>query len=167
MDRPGAQGPRGSQQTGSDRPCGLPAPPPAAPRKRDGRGRRLRRQISRDAPSGRAPAPLLRPSFPLFPLPVVDLMAGGLGGAVTPVPFPNTDVKGPRGDGTTPRSVGEQRAAGLPYQAPSLLARLGAFFFSRHGRRGGRPSPGRPSSCRDSFYQYIMLAEEGGHEDSK
>ena len=57
-------------------------------------------------------------------------MAGGLGGAVTPVPFPNTDVKGPRGDGTTPRSVGEQRAAGLPSRAPSLLARLGAFFFS-------------------------------------
>ena len=92
-------------------------------------------------------------------------MAGGLGGAVTPVPFPNTDVKGPRGDGTTPRSVGEQRAAGLPSRAPSLLARLGAFFFSRNGRSRGVSMPRFP--CRDSFYQYIMLAEEGGHEDSK
>ena len=79
----------------------------------------------------RAPAdPLCGPSFRIFRLRLPIFMAGGLGGAVTPVPFPNTDVKGPRGDGTTPRSVGEQRAAGLPSRAPSLLARLGAFFFS-------------------------------------
>ena len=62
-------------------------------------------------------------------------MAGGLGGAVTPVPFPNTDVKGPRGDGTTPRSVGEQRAAGLLLQAPSLSTEAGGLFlWLRAGR---------------------------------
>ena len=60
-----------------------------------------------------------------------SFLAGGLGGAVTPVPFPNTDVKGPRGDGTTPRSVGEQRAAGLSFQAPRLRFEAGGPFFSR------------------------------------
>ena len=82
----------------------------------------------------RAPAePPLRSLPFILPLPVVDFLAGGLGGAVTPVPFPNTDVKGPRGDGTTPRSVGEQRAAGLLIQAPSLSQRLGAFFVAARG----------------------------------
>ena len=66
-------------------------------------------------------------------------MAGGLGGAVTPVPFPNTDVKGPRGDGTTPRSVGEQRAAGLLSGPPASFQRPGAFFLSRPGRGPGVP----------------------------
>lgn len=68
-------------------------------------------------------------------------MAGGLGGAVTPVPFPNTDVKGPRGDGTTPRSVGEQRAAGLLLQAPSLSTEAGGLFLWLRARGGARPSP--------------------------
>ena len=87
----------------------------------------------------RAPAePPLR-SFPfILPLPVVDFLAGGLGGAVTPVPFPNTDVKGPRGDGTTPRSVGEQRAAGLLLQAPSLSTEAGGLFCGC-ARGGARP----------------------------
>ena len=62
-------------------------------------------------------------------------MAGGLGGAVTPVPFPNTDVKGPRGDGTTPRSVGEQRAAGLLHRAPGLVQdEAGGLFLFSAGR---------------------------------
>ena len=98
----------------------------------------VERELSlRDAPSGRAPAPLLRGLRPVFPsLPVSSFLAGGLGGAVTPVPFPNTDVKGPRGDGTTPRSVGEQRAAGLLLRAPRLrLEAGGPFSFFRAGRR--------------------------------
>ena len=60
-------------------------------------------------------------------------MAGGLGGAVTPVPFPNTDVKGPRGDGTTPRSVGEQRAAGLLLRPPASRRGWGPFFVAARG----------------------------------
>ncbi len=100
------------------------------PHERRGRGRR-HETLLRDAPSGRAPAPLLRPSSPSFvlPLPVSISLAGGLGGAVTPVPFPNTDVKGPRGDGTTPRSVGEQRAAGLLFRPPNPCGFGGFFFF--------------------------------------
>ena len=88
----------------------------------------------------RAPAePPLRSLPFILPLPVVDFLAGGLGGAVTPVPFPNTDVKGPRGDGTTPRSVGEQRAAGLLLQAPSLSTEAGGLFCGC-ARGGARPS---------------------------
>ena len=89
------------------------------PRKRKGRGLDMNYLNTRRA-LRRAPAePPLRSLPFILPLPVVDLMAGGLGGAVTPVPFPNTDVKGPRGDGTTPRSVGEQRAAGLLSRPPA------------------------------------------------
>ena len=77
----------------------------------------------------RAPAdPLCGPFLSHPSLPAVDFPTGGLGGAVTPVPFPNTDVKGPRGDGTTPRSVGEQRAAGLLSGPPASFQRPGAFF---------------------------------------
>ena len=150
MDRPGAQGPRGSQQTGSDRPCGLPAPPPAMPPERRGRGRRTRTFIARRAVRARPCAPSARPSSSSIPsLPVSFPLAGGLGGAVTPVPFPNTDVKGPRGDGTTPRSVGEQRAAGLLFRAPRLrLEAGGPFLFP--GRGGARPSSCRALLCRAS-----------------
>lgn len=87
----------------------------------------------------RAPAePPLRSLPFILSLPVVDFLAGGLGGAVTPVPFPNTDVKGPRGDGTTPRSVGEQRAAGLLLKAPSLSDEAGGLFFALD-RAGASP----------------------------
>ena len=34
-------------------------------------------------------------------------VAGGHGGAETPVPIPNTAVKGPRGDDTAPPSAGK------------------------------------------------------------
>ena len=89
---------------------------------------------TRDAPSGAPPRnPLCEAFLSHLSSSVVDFLAGGLGGAVTPVPFPNTDVKGPRGDGTTPRSVGEQRAAGLLLKAPSLSQRLGAFFVAARG----------------------------------
>ena len=80
-------------------------------------------------PPARPCAPSAKPSFRVFRLRLPIFMAGGLGGAVTPVPFPNTDVKGPRGDGTTPRSVGEQRAAGLLFQAPSLSTEAGGLFL--------------------------------------
>ena len=94
---------------------------------------------TRDAPSGAPPRdPLCGTFLSSLPLPVVDFLAGGLGGAVTPVPFPNTDVKGPRGDGTTPRSVGEQRAAGLLLQAPSLSTEAGGLFCGC-ARDGVRP----------------------------
>ena len=97
---------------------------------------------TRDAPSGAPPrTPSAKPSFhSFFRLRLPIFMAGGLGGAVTPVPFPNTDVKGPRGDGTTPRSVGEQRAAGLLLKAPSLSTEAGGLFLFRAARRR-RPSP--------------------------
>ena len=75
--------------------------------------------LKRDAPSGAPPRnPLLvflRPPVFRFPLPI--FLTGGLGGVSTPVPFPNTAVKGPRGDGTAPRSAGEQRAAGLFFES--------------------------------------------------
>ena len=58
-------------------------------------------------------------------------MTGGLGGASTPVPFPNTAVKGPRGDGTAPRSAGEQRAAGLLPRASEPMRVRGPFFVLR------------------------------------
>ena len=109
------------------------------PQTRRGRGRRTS-PLLRDAPSGRAPAPLLRilrfiHSFASG----CRFLAGGLGGAVTPVPFPNTDVKGPRGDGTTPRSVGEQRAAGLLLKGPLPRSRRGRGPFSfPHGAEAAR-----------------------------
>ena len=56
-------------------------------------------------------------------------MTGGLGGVSTPVPFPNTAVKGPRGDGTAPRSAGEQRAAGLLFKGLRTHAGSGALFL--------------------------------------
>ena len=61
-------------------------------------------------------------------------MTGGLGGVSTPVPFPNTAVKGPRGDGTAPRSAGEQRAAGLLLRASEPMRVRGPFFLFWAGR---------------------------------
>ena len=106
------------------------------------------RRALRRAPAG----PPLRSLPFILSLPVVDLMAGGLGGAVTPVPFPNTDVKGPRGDGTTPRSVGEQRAAGLLLQAPSLSTEAGGLFLWL--RAGRNPSVSMP--CGRSFGFFLQ-----------
>ena len=56
-------------------------------------------------------------------------MTGGLGGVSTPVPFPNTAVKGPRGDGTAPRSAGEQRAAGLLFESSGPHGPEDFFLF--------------------------------------
>ena len=67
-----------------------------------------------------------------FPLPI--FMTGGLGGVSTPVPFPNTAVKGPRGDGTAPRSAGEQRAAGLLFRASEPMRVRRPFFCLFGGR---------------------------------
>ena len=101
---------------------------------------------TRDAPSGAPPrTPSAVPSFHP-PASSCRFLTGGLGGAVTPVPFPNTDVKGPRGDGTTPRSVGEQRAAGLLLQAPSLSTEAGGLFFALD-RAGASPC----DACGRSF----------------
>ena len=94
-------------------------PPPCRVRGAAG-GEDMKLKIARRAVRARPCAPSAKPSVRFISLPVSISLAGGLGGAVTPVPFPNTDVKGPRGDGTTPRSVGEQRAAGLLFTGPLL-----------------------------------------------
>ena len=111
---------------------------------------------TRDAPSGAPPRnPLCKAFISHFSSPVADFLAGGLGGAVTPVPFPNTDVKGPRGDGTTPRSVGEQRAAGLLLQAPSLSTEAGGLFCGC-ARGGARASPCHAVDHLDFFCKSIV-----------
>ena len=63
-------------------------------------------------------------------------MTGGLGGVSTPVPFPNTAVKGPRGDDTAFKSAGKQRGANRFLKGPRVHSGPGGLF--RTGDREGQ-----------------------------
>ena len=66
----------------------------------------------------------------------VSLFLGGHGGEATPVPIPNTEVKGPSGEGTA--AIGRGRVArrqGFSSRAARIFAIRAAFFFRLRGRR--------------------------------
>ena len=135
MDRPGAQGPRGSQQTGSDRPCGLPAPPPADPRKRKGRGRRHELPENATRPPARPRGtPSAVPSFRLFRFQLLIFWPVALAGLSHPFPSRTRTLRAPAAMVLRP-GAWESSAPPVFFSRPPASRRgWGPFLWLRSGR---------------------------------
>ena len=128
MDRPGAQGPRGSQQTGSDRPCGLPAPPPADPRKRKGRGQDMNHPHATRPPARPRGTPSARPSFRLFRFLLLIFWPVALAGLSHPFPSRTRTLRAPAAMVLRP-GAWESSAPPVFFPGPRPLTEAGGLFF--------------------------------------
>lgn len=117
-------------------------PPPC--REDGAAGGEDRRQILRDAPSGRAPAPLLRPSlrpFLFFRFQLLILWPVALAGLSHPFPSRTRTLRAPAAMVLRPGAWESSAPPAFLTRPPASSRGWGPFFFS--GRRGGRPSPCR------------------------
>ena len=156
MDRPGAQGPRGSQQTGSDRPCGLPAPPPADPRKRKGRGQDMKVIYTRRA-LRRAPAepPLRSLPFLFFRFQLLILWPVALAGLSHPFPSRTRTLRAPAAMVLRPGAWESSAPPVFFSRPPASRSRLGAFFCGC-ALGGARASPCHAVDHLDFFCKSIV-----------
>jgi hypothetical protein len=61
-----------------------------------------------------------------------NIFSGGLRGEETPVPIPNTEVKGPIAEGTAGRACGRVGRRRILFQGPQALTSLRPSLFCSH-----------------------------------